>query len=80
MSNVVRSEVELTDAELGAIYGAIETSYAYYKHGLHAQIKEEKTFTGSITIKFDNFEIDKTFKIEPVEEKKLYDEGIGGEK
>jgi uncharacterized protein (DUF2164 family) len=70
MSNVVRSEVELTDAELGAIYGAIETGYPYYKQGLHAQIKEEKTFTGKIEIEFKRFEIDKTFKIEPIKEKK----------
>ena len=74
MSNVVRTaeEVELTDVELGTIYGATEDDYPYNKHGLHAWIEEGKTFTGEITIKFDNFEVDKTFEIEPVKEKKPY--------
>jgi hypothetical protein len=71
MSNVVR-EVELTDVELGAIYGAKEDDYPYNKHGVHALIEEGKTFNGCITINFDNFEIDKTFEIEPVKEKKPY--------
>ena len=77
MSNVVCSEVELTDAELGAIYGAYDEERPYYKHRVHARIKVGKTFTGSITIRFDGFEIDKTFVIEPVIEKKLYDDDKG---
>jgi hypothetical protein len=74
MSNVIRiaGEVELTDAELGVICGAREDDYPYNKHGIHAWIEEGKTFTGEITIKFDNFEVNKTFEIEPVKEKKHY--------
>ena len=72
MSNVVRREVELTDAELGVIYGAHDDERSYYVHGVHARIKEGKTFSGCITIKFKHFEVDRTFEIEPVKEKKPY--------
>jgi hypothetical protein len=81
MSNIVRTagEVELTDAELGAIYGAREDDYPYNKHGIHAWIEENKTFTGAIKIHFDNFEVDKTFEIEPVKEKKPHKKYYEGE-